>query len=293
MHKLKNNVLIIVSGTVVLVFVCTVLLERGISLASKSDEGKIYNVSNKVISEKPITSNLSDNHGSGNLKKIELNDKQKNNQQEVNSNIESDKPTKEYLEGYSLGEPVDLNEQEALYQSVKSEINIKKEDAKNIFAKEIYKIFGVNLDIPEKKLSLMGINSGYEWSFYTESEKDKKAYWCILNALTGQCNKFVRVDYNGLSKAEYGAIQSKRAATLDENQLNHYIKLTKDLIIEKNILNANIDSFKNIYLENSIYVGLRPVVVMAVQLDIKRKVEVMFYTDTDELYSIDIFDSWH
>ncbi|WP_160671998.1 hypothetical protein [Clostridium sp. C8-1-8] len=293
MYKVKKNVLRLVAGTAVMVVSCTVLLDRGISIASKSEDGKVFSLETKVNDEKPTTSGFTVNYGDKNLKKLELNTKQNNNQQKSDNNLEIDAPTKEYLERCPLGEPIDINVQEELYQEVKSKINIKKEDAKKIFAKEIYKIFGVNLDISEKKLSLMRASSGYEWSFYTESDKDKKAYWCILNALTGQCNKFVRVDYNGLSKAEYGAIQSKRTETLDEEQLKHYVKLTKDVILEKKILNSNINSFKNIYLEGSCYVGLRPMIIMAVQLERKRKVEVMFYSDTDELYSIDISDSWY
>ena len=201
-------------------------------------------------------------------------------------------PTVEYLE--TIKSPVgniDLKNQEALYQAVKGKINITKEDAKEILESKINNIFGDMIGISDNDIFFMELaeNKAYEWWLTLVDEKAKKHYWCVLNALTGECVLLNRVDYTGLKKPEQGSIISKDdAGKVQDNKLNLYIKKSKEIITEKSLLNLKNNCIKDISLKRTLYIGLRPIAEMSIAMEDGKVLRMAFYADTDELNLIDL-----
>jgi hypothetical protein len=271
--NIKNfKTLIIV--TVGLVVFSTFLLWESISFASEKGIEK--------ISDTTISSMENDNNP--NTKQLEFKKQEKGIQEKA--------PTVEYLSRIkSLEGNADLKKQEALYQSVKGEINITKEDAKEILENKINSIFGDMIGISDSEIFFMELaeSKSYEWWLTLANEKTKKNYWCVLNALTGECVLLNRVDYTGLQKPEYGSIISKDdVGKLQDNKLNLYIKKAKEIITEKSILNIKNNSVKDISFKRTLYLGLRPIAEISIVMEDGKEVRMAFYTDTDELTLIDL-----
>lgn len=261
--------------TVFAILLSTFLLWEGISFAS---EIGIEKISDTTISsmEKKISSNDD---------QLKLNENEKG--------VSERAPTVEYFESirYPDGKTIDFKKQEALYQSVKDKINIKKEDAKEILKNKINSIFGDMLGISDKDIFFMELakSKSYEWWLTLSNEKTKKNYWCVLNALTGECVLMNKVDYTGLQKPEYGSIISKEdAGKLQGDKLNLYIKKAKEIITQNYILNLESNSIKNISLNRTMYIGLRPIAEMSIVMEDGKEARMAFYTDTDQLNLIDL-----
>ena len=210
-------------ATVFAILLSTFLLWEGISFASE--------IGIEEISDTSISSMRTEN--TPNDDQLKLNENEKG--------VSERAPTVEYFESikYPDGETIDFKKQEALYQSVKDKINITKEDAKEILKNKIESIFGDMLGISDNDIFFMELakSKSYEWYLWLSNEKTKKSYWCVLNALTGECVLLNKVDYTGLQKPEYGSVISKEdAGKLQDDKLNLYIKKAKEIITQKDIV---------------------------------------------------------
>jgi len=190
------------------------------------------------------------------------------------------------------GEPIDLKEQEILYESVKDKINIQKEDAKEIFKEKIISLFGDSISIADSEIWLMNVggleNANYKWWLVVENKQDKKLYWCIQNAMTSSCEKIEKYDYAGLNNANDGAIITRKAVELKANQLESYIKKAEEIIVRNNFLNSENNNIGEISLKDKLYIGIRPIVVLNTEIKNGEITKITFYSDTDELVGIDI-----
>lgn len=257
MNKLsRKSYLTLIAATGMLILLSTLLLKKGISFSSESSIGKVENIPTVKLDSKA--------------------------------------PTKETIEklNNSKGTPIDLKKQEELYQSVKDRINIQKEDAIIIFNKNIHNLFGESLVISNDNLFLtknyISKKESYDWLLSVTNEKIKKSYWCILNAMTGECTKIMKIDYNGLRDLSDGLFISGIYEELKDNKLELYINKARGIITKNNILNSKSNNIHDISLKGSFYIGLRPIARMNVTMENGKTVEVGFYIDTDELLSIDL-----
>lgn len=260
MNKLnRKSYLTLIAVTGMLIIFSTLLLKKGISFSSESSIGKVENIPTVKLDSKA--------------------------------------PTKENIErlNNSKGTPIDMKKQDELYQSVKDRINIQKEDARIIFNKNINNLFGESLAISNDNLFLMknyiSKKESYDWWLSVTDEKNKISYWCILNAMTGECTKIMKIDYDGLRDLSDGLFVSGRYEKLKDNKLELYTNKARGIVTKNNILNSKSNNIHDISLKGSFYIGLRPIARMNVTMENGKTVEVGFYIDTDELLSIDLQDN--
>lgn len=145
-NKKGHLKLIVVTG--MLILLSTLMLKIGISFIEKKGIGKAENISIQSISEKFITNKSSKN--SSNPKEDQAGVKQ-----QESTDPSSKPPTIEEVEKNDFltgGKPIDIKEQDELYESVKDKVNIKKEDAAIIFKKDIYNLFNESVNIPNNDI---------------------------------------------------------------------------------------------------------------------------------------------
>lgn len=129
---------------------------------------------------------------------------------------------------------------------------------------------------------------GYEWYIPIENDKNKKYYCCVLDSITGECTSICRTDYTGFKKFEHGGYSSKRKIVLKEGKLDLYINKTKEILTTNNIFNLKNSKIQEVTLEDSLYIGIRPLACMNARMDDGKSAGVAFYIDTDELEGISI-----
>ncbi|MDP4178339.1 MAG: hypothetical protein Q8900_08390 [Bacillota bacterium] len=283
MNKFNNKghlKLIVVTG--ILILLSTLMLKIGISFIEKKGIGKAENISIQSISEKFITNKSSKN--SSNPKGDQAGLKQQSSTDPLSKPPTIEEVEKnDYLTG---GKPIDIKEQDELYESVKDKVNIKKEDAAIIFKKDVYNLFNESVNISNNEIFFF--DKQKVWYIPIENDKSKKYYCCVLDSITGECASICRVDYTGFKKSEHGGYYSKRKIVLKEGKLDFYINKTKEILTTNNIFNLKNSKIQEVKLKDSLYIGIRPLACMNATMDDGKSAEVDFYIDTDELEGIHI-----
>jgi hypothetical protein len=256
MKKLNKKSCILIASTMILVGFSTLLLTKAISMSGEMGVGKLESIA------------LDKKFG------------------------QADDGISLHSELYIKKVPVDKKEQEEVYQSIKDEINIQKEDAKNIARKNIYSIFGDSLEISDEDISfymyyvLEQKEPHYNWSIVAKTV-NKKQYSCQLNATTGECWVLSRTDFKGLKDPdESGFVQIIYNRVLPEDKLQLYTKQAREIINEFNKLNSKENNIERIYLEYLGDMGLRPTAFIGAIMQDHTTMGVNFYTDTDELAQV-------
>ncbi len=180
-------------------------------------------------------------------------------------------------------------EQQEIYLSVKEKINIEKKDAVSIFLKYNNYLFNESPDTLDIKIIFSDFFAPekYIWQLSLSLENNKKYYYCQIDAVTGQLSSLTRADYSGIQKPEYSTLLTKfRAGTLMNKKLDFYNNRIRE-VISNNPFNVKEIMIKNINLKDTHYIGFRPIAVIRADLSDGKAYEISFYTDTDEITSID------
>lgn len=180
-------------------------------------------------------------------------------------------------------------EQQEIYLSVKEKINIEKKDAVSIFLKYNNYLFNESPDTLDIKIIFSDFFAPekYIWQLSLSLENNKKYYYCQIDAVTGQLSSLTRADYSGIQKPEYSTLLTKfRAGTLMNKKLDFYNNRIRE-VISNTPFNVKEIMIKDINLKDTHYIGFRPIAVIRADLSDGKAYEISFYTDTDEITSID------
>lgn len=266
---MKKSFVVLIISTMTLVVLGSVSLSEGMIFAGNIGTGTAENIETKEKIKKINTTNTTES--------IEI------------------EPTYETSNGGTIikKEPVDLKKQEELYQSVKDKINIQKETAKAIFEKKIYNLFGDSINISDNEIWLNNLYSSnlgkmnYVWWLSVDDKKNKKLYFCIQDSMTGECTKLSKLDYTGLKDANDSGLISAMASEISDDKLKLYIKKAGEIVDKNNTSSSKNGDIEKNSVEQKLYIGKRPVVGLNVIMKNGNQQQITFYTDTDELVSVD------
>lgn len=271
-RSINKKHVILGASTIILVGLSTLLLSSGISFAAKVGVGKIENISTEKLVSKPSDSQSQNNDK---ILKEQLLDSIKK------------------IKAEEKVEKIDSKEQEELYESVKNKINIQREEAKEIVKNKIFNVFGDSLNTSDMKIYFWdeGVSHpiSYRWAANVLYQKNKKLYACIISAMSGECNEILKSDYTGLEDPSDGDLITRITTKLSKDKINQYISKAKEIVNENTILNAKNSVVGKFSLTDSCYLGLRPTVQVSAKTKNSQVVDVVFYTDTDELYLVNLY----
>jgi hypothetical protein len=263
----RNSILVF--STVILVSIGTLILICGDAYFDKTSVGKVEKVYSKILSAKPARSEATNND--------------KNIKMQL---LDSIKRVKEDTKA----EPVNIKKQEKLYHSVENQINVKKEEAKEIVKNKILDVYGDSLNTADMKIYFENKSIshpiGYMWAVNVIDKKNSIIYGCEISAMSGECTAIFKVDYKGLENPNDGSTITQITPAINQDKVNKYIVKAKDIVNKSKILISNNSITEDFTVKNQYYSGLRPVIELNAKTKNGQILVLIFYTDTDELNSI-------
>ncbi|OPJ61395.1 hypothetical protein [Clostridium oryzae] len=290
-----KSYIVLISVTTLLILFSTFLLKESVTLFSGIGTGKIEKVAaSKKEALKPVTEKKKKSNNKTKVRKrttskrTRLKPSKQVTKKTHNNNVKSSDRKDNNKEGASEN----TNTQDELYNTVKDKINIQKEEAKNIFAANILKLFGSSVNIADNEMTFTKTEAleetVYEWSLSITDSVNKEFYSCELNAMTGECTKLSKINYKGFDKPEDAVYTTGDIIPLNDEDTQKYISKAEELINNNGILNSSENKIQKASVKQRQYMGLRPMVDIDVTMENGGEAEIAFYTDTEQLMSINI-----